>query len=253
MVTLEQAHRAVFAWMAARAEGRPARLPWPELAWLGLDFEPGELEPAPVGPLVGPEGLTLEDLRRRGYLPAAVLAWLAEVGWRNPGDHALQSRPEMLLAYRPEELGPGPVAFDGERLDEVQAIFALELTPGELLEGTLPLWRDLLGGEPTPGQRQDLEGLALLYGAEVHLLPDFPRLAGFYAKAPEAPGLPALAERFRALEPWDAETLQPALDALSHRDREAMSTCVTGVPESPGLAEVLALLGRERVVSRLAR
>lgn len=247
MVTLAQAHQGVFAWMADRAAGRTARLPWPSLTWLGLDFQAGELEPVPVGPLVG--GPSLEELRERGYLGAAVLAYLAEVGWRDPEEHALQSKPEMLLSFRVEDLSPDPVAFDPERLDEVQAVFALELTPGELVDGTLPAWRTLLGGEPTPAQRRDLEALALLYGGEVHLLPDFPRVAGFYATAPEGPGASVRLE----VDAWDSLPLEEALAELSEEEREAVATAVTGSPETPGLAEVLAILGRETVLARLRR
>lgn len=245
--TLAQAHQGVFAWMAARAAGRTARLPWPELAWLGLDFQVGELEPVPVGPLQG--GPSLGELKREGYLGVAVLSYLAEIGWRNPEEHVLQSKPEMLLSFRVEDLAPDPVAFDPARLDEVQAVFALELTPAELVDGTLASWRALLGADPTAAQRRDLEALALLYGPEVHLLPDFPRLAGFYARPPETPAAPVALHA----DPWDAPELEEALAGLSSAEQEAVATAVTGSPTTPGLAEVLALLGREKVLGRLRR
>lgn len=234
MVTLAQAHQGVFAWMAARSAGQVARLPWPGLAWLGLDFVPGPLEPVPVGPLVG--GPSLDELRSRGYLGAAVLAYLAEVGWRDPSSHVLQSRPEMLLSFSVADLSPSATDFSQERLDEVQAVFALELTPGELVDGTLAEWRELLGGEPSPEQRRDLEALALLYGPEVHLLPDFPRLCAFYARDPGGDGCPV-----------------DSLEDLSVEEQEAVSLAVTGSPSCPALAEVLAVLGPEKVMARLRR
>lgn len=234
MVTLAEAHQGVFAWMAARSSGRVALLPWPSMAWLGLDFVPGPLEPVPVGQLVG--GPSLEELRSRGYLGAAVLAYLAEVGWRDPSSHELQSKPEMLLSFSVADLSVSSTDFSQERLDEVQAVFALELTPGELVEGTLDAWRELLGGEPSVSQRRDLEALALLYGPEVHLLPDFPRLCAFYARDPGGVGCAV-----------------DSLDDLSLEDQEAVSLAVTGSRSCPALAEVLAVLGPEKVMARLRR
>lgn len=248
MVTLAQAREAVLAWAAARRAGRPVRLPeaWHrDLEWLGLDVDgDGPPPKVPGGPLTGAEGWTLDRLRREGYVPEGVLSYLGELGW--PESHAWLTRPELILEYREEELSPDPVAFDGERLDEVNGQFLEELTPAELLERSLPFWPEL---QPTEEQRLDLEALALLYASEVRRLSDFPRLVGFYVDDPPARPLPELAAALATVDPWDAALLEEALRDVE--DPEAVEIALTGATGAPDLAAVMALVGREATLRRL--
>lgn len=275
---LAAAREAVFGWMAARKAGVPLLVEgdpaWREdLAWLGLDLDEGS-QPAPVlrvrdgdrlapegpvlrlAPLRGAEGWTLADFRRRGDLGETLLATLGRLGWPDAEARRHLCRIELLLQYRPEELDPTPVEFDLEDLEEVQLHFMEELTPAELVERSLPFWREqgLLAGDPDGDLRRDLEALALLYGPELQRLPDFPRAAAFRVQDPPPLAderLRGLATALEAVEPWDSDALFEALADTDPDTWELAERAVTGTAPTPGLPEVMALAGREATLRRL--
>ncbi len=279
---LVSAREAVFGWMAAHRLGVPLLLAgedpaWrEELEWLGLDpgsaappARPGAVlrvrdgdRPSPgepvllLAPLRGAEFWSLARLRQRGDLGETALAVLGALGWPDREARRHLSRIELLLQYRPEELDPTPVQFDPELFDEVQRHFMEELTPAELLHRSLPFWHEqgLLEGEPEGALRQDLEALALLYGAELQRLSEFPGVASFLVREPQVSAdtdLSALARALESVDPWDSDTLLEALGDLDPQTWEAAERVVTGHSPTPGLPEVMALAGREAVLRRL--
>src|SRR5690606_10059866 len=72
--------------------------------------------------------------------------------------------------------------------------------------------------------------------------------------------LDACGETLRALEPWDEATMEPAMRALAESKGvgagkllQPLRVALVGSAASPGIFEVMALLGRERTLARIAR
>lgn len=279
---LVAAREAVFGWMAARTGKVPLLLKgedpvWrKELTWLGLDFDagpapegPGEVlrvrdadRPMPPGPVLrlpalrGAQEWSLTRLQGQGDLGAAVLAFLASLGWSDRPGRAHLSRIELLRQFRPEELDPAPVCLDFADFDEIQRHFMEELTPAELVDLSFPFWREqgLLGEEPQGELRRNLEALALLFGFELTRLTEFPRRAAFLLREPPPlgdPHLPTLALALEEVHPWDSEALMEAVGDLDPQTWEAAERALAGDSPTPGLPEILALVGRETALRRL--
>lgn len=220
-----------------------------------------------LAPLRGAEHLHLDGLRRQGYLPEALLSYLGELGWRTPGGRQFLTRPELALHFTLEGLQPEPADWDPARLEEIQERFSAELTPAEWVERSLGFWQEegLLEPPLEKRQRMELEALALLYADRMRHLTDFPRQVAFYVRDPQpdpaegsrvqacAPRLAGLLPALEGLEEWDSLPLEDLVAGLDGPSLEALEIVVTGRTGTPGLAEVMALVGREAVLRRLRR
>jgi glutamyl-tRNA synthetase len=218
------------------------------------------------------------EYKRLGYLPEAMVNFLALLGWSPGGDRELMSRAELIEAFALEGISGGNAVFNAEKLDWMNGQYIARLSADELAARVEPflleagLWSD----HPTPEQRATLVGVVQLLRPRAKRLTDFveqgrPFLADtveYEADAVEkhlaAPALKdhvsALALALRTVDPFDEPHVEATVrgtaserglkaGALIHATRVA----VTGRATSPGLFEVLVLLGRERTVDRLLR
>ncbi len=141
----------------------------------------GEREPEflHLGLILGPDGKKLskrhgaesvEEHRKKGYLPEALVEYLALLGWSHPeGKEEFDGLDDLAREWDPSRLGASPATFDADRLLFVNARHIRAL-PAEDLYGRLELFLK----EPLP------EGRALLaveaMREEMRLLSDAPRL-----------------------------------------------------------------------------
>jgi len=218
------------------------------------------------------------EYKRLGYLPDAMVNFLALLGWSPGDDREVMSRQELIDAFALEGISGGNAVFNTEKLDWMNGQYIARLSPDELVSAVTPHLREvgLWPEHPTPEQRTTLERLLELLRPRAKRLTDFVEQARpflmdtveYEADAIEkhlaAPGLDehvsALVSALRTLAPFDEPHVEAAVrgtaserglkaGALIHATRVA----VTGRTTSPGLFEVLVLLGRERTVDRLSR
>jgi glutamyl-tRNA synthetase len=216
------------------------------------------------------------EYARQGYIPEGMVNFLALLGW-SPGssDQELFAMQELVERFTLEGISGGNAVFNTEKLDWFNHQHLLRLDDRELVGRLEPLLRDEDLWRPslnTTTFEWFQEVLALLK-PRAKRLTDYveglrPFLDGAIAYDPEAVArhlsAPGLADHLRALVavyqsgPFDAPALEAALrhvaeergvkaGVLIHATRIAM----TGRMVSPGLFEMLALLGRDRVLTRL--
>jgi len=219
---------------------------------------------------------SVTEYRRAGYLPDAMVNFLALLGWSPGDDRELMSRDELVAAFTLEHISGGNAVFNPEKLDWMNQQYIMRLPPdalGRLLQPLLAdagLWRD----DYAAGQRDWYLTLVGLFQPRLTRLTTFvdearpyltdtleydaAAVAKHLAKPEIAAPLESLIKSYEQLPAFDKTALEAALrataeqhgvkaGALIHPARVA----VTGRAVSPGLFEVLELLGRERVLKRL--
>lgn len=115
-----------------------------------------------LGVILGPDGkklskrhgaASIEEFRRGGYLPEAVVNHLALLGWSHPeGKEFFASLGELADEWTPERLGASPSTFDPERFLGLNAEHIRSLDAENLRERMEPF----LGGEPLPEGRESV-------------------------------------------------------------------------------------------------
>ena len=217
------------------------------------------------------------EYARNGYLPEAMVNFLALLGWSPGGDRELMSREDLVAAFGIKGISGSSAVFNTEKLDWMNGQYIAALSPDALVDRVSPLLSDA-GLLAAPSARaRDPEWLARLLALlqpRAKRLTDFPGQARPFLVdeveyAPEAvekhlgtPGLrehvDALADALAACEPFDESRVEVVLRELAtargvkagpliHATRVAM----TGRTASPGIFDVLVLLGRGRTVARL--
>jgi glutamyl-tRNA synthetase len=218
------------------------------------------------------------EYERQGYLPEAMVNFLALLGWSPGGDEELLSRDALVQRFAVEGISTGNAVFNTEKLDWFNHQYLGQLTDDALIERLRPwleragLWHDDLAGT----RRHWFVQVLTLLRPRCKRLPDFVDGARPFLEAPAAydpdgaakhlaaPGLRAHLEALRGayaeLTAFEDGELERALrlvadtrgikaGALIHATRLAM----TGRTVSPGLFEMLRLLGRDDVLARLDR
>ena len=215
------------------------------------------------------------EYERQGYIPEGMTNFLALLGWSPGGDDELFTTRKLIDRFTLEGISGGNAVFNTEKLDWFNHQHLLRLSDEELLTRLVPLleaaglWRQSLTTSEFAWIRKVL---ALLKPRAKKLTECVEGLRPFLADPQEydadavrkhlsAPGISehvgALREIFSDAT-FDEVTLEQRLrqlaeqrgikaGALIHATRIAM----TGRMVSPGLFEMLALLGRERVIARL--
>jgi glutamyl-tRNA synthetase len=219
---------------------------------------------------------SVTEYARQGYLPEAMVNFLALLGWSPGTDQELFARDELVAAFALDGISGGNAVFNPEKLDWMNAQHLLRLPPDELVRRVRPeleaagLWSDDLQDE----RRAWFDRLLALLLPRVKRLGEFapqatPFLGEIEGYDPAAvskhlgsPGIAehvrAIADAYRTLDPFDEPATEAALRALAESRGvkfgalvHATRIALTGRAVSPGLFETLVLIGRERSVRRL--
>jgi glutamyl-tRNA synthetase len=207
----------------------------------------------------------VDEFRRSGYLPDALVNFLALLGWAPDGETTIMSRTELVERFSLQRVTPSPAQFDYAKLDWMNGVYIRALPPDEFAHA-LVIW---LGEQGYDWDAQLVRKAAPLVQEKISRLDEFPGYARFFFEdvAPDpaevdggAPVIAAARAALAELEPFTAETVEAALravlDELGLKPRQGFQPiriAVTGSKVSPGLFESIELLGRERTLERLNR
>ena len=207
--------------------------------------------------------VTVEEFRAAGYVPDALVNFLALLGWSYDDRTTIMSREELVARFTLERVAASPATFDYEKLDWMNGMYLRAVSPEEYAGTLVAYLRER--GYDWPEER--IRAAAPLAQAKIERLGQFPEYAGFLfgPVEPDAaqldgggPVLREATEALRETEPFDASQVEATLRALAERlglkPRDAFQpirVAVTGSKVSPGLFESIALLGREETLARL--
>ncbi len=239
-------------------------------------------------PLIhGPDGaklskrhgaLGVEAYRALGYLPVAMRNYLVRLGWAH-GDQEIFSTEEMVQAFDLPAIGRAPARLDLAKLDSINGHYIRQTSDADLvaeIERLLPHLPD--GGDladkmtpalraklvaAMPGLKERAKTLVELIDSARYLYADRPLPLDEKAVAqmtPEARSLIGNVSRDLAMvDPWSAETAEAAVRAYAERSgvklgqvAQPLRAALTGRTTSPGIFDVLAVLGKAESLARIA-
>jgi glutamyl-tRNA synthetase len=239
-------------------------------------------------PLIhGPDGsklskrhgaLGIDAYRAMGYLPAALRNYLVRLGWSH-GDQEMFSTEEMLAAFDLPQIGRSPARFDFAKLENLDGHYIRHSNDADLLAAIDQLLPHLAGGAAlaamlTPTVRQQFLAampslkeraktlLDLIDGAH-YLLTNRPLALDDKAATVLTPDakvlLTDITAELSAVEPWTTAATEEAVRAFAERKgaklgaiAQPLRAALTGRTTSPGIFEVLSVLGKAESLARIA-
>ena len=238
-------------------------------------------------PLIhGPDGsklskrhgaLGIDAYRAMGYLPVALRNYLVRLGWSH-GDQEIFSTDEMIAAFDLPQIGRSPARFDFAKLESLNGHYIRTSADQDLLAAIDQLLPHLADGDKvaaklTPGARAQLLAVMpslkeraktlvdLIDGAHF-LFADRPLHLDDKAKGiltPEAKALIGdIKAEFTTVDPWTAAATEGVVRTYAERTgaklgavAQPLRAALTGRTTSPGIFEVLAVLGKTESLARL--
>jgi glutamyl-tRNA synthetase len=238
-------------------------------------------------PLIhGPDGsklskrhgaLGVDAYRAMGYLPVAMRNYLVRLGWSH-GDQEIFSTQEMIKAFDVPQIGRSPARFDFAKLESINGHYMRETPETELLAEIERILPHIAGGAELaarltpelrgkliaamPGLKERaktllelLDGARFLTGSRPIALDD---KASALLTADARAMLGEIAAELEAVEPWTAAQSEQALRTFADKKgaklgsvAQPLRAALTGRTTSPGIFDVLAVLGKTESLARL--
>ena len=207
-----------------------------------------------------------------GLLPEAVENYLLRLGWGH-GDSETISREEAIAWFGLEAVGRSPSRFDLKKLENINGHYLRAADDGRLTALIAPQVAAALGRELTAADDALLQRTMPELKKRASNLNDLASGCLFYLRnrpipmdegaikllASATPGLLDRARaRFAAQDDWSAAALEQAARDMAESDglklgqiAQPLRAAVTGSAQSPGLFEVLEVLGKHEVLGRI--
>jgi len=219
-------------------------------------------------------GVSVEEYKREGFLPEALVNYLVLLGWMPRDGREVMPLAEAVKLFDINEMNDVQAKFDIQKLRWLNSEYIMHKPDGELL----PLVRERLAGAGIDAARaadDDLAKVLGLYKVRLKTLSDFPAMTECFFRddfAVEEGGravlekpenrelLAVLAERLGAAAQWSHDAIEKAFrDLIEERKIKAgvvihpARMAVSGQSKGAGLFEMMEVLGRDRVLERLRR
>ena len=224
--------------------------------------------------------VAVQEFRRRGFLPETLRNYLALLGWSHPSGEERLDDDAVIAAFALEDVGRSAAAFDDEKLTAFNGERIRAMGPDELAERLLPHLdgtegeRALVDRPAGQAQLAVVRGLVPLIQERMQRLDEVEEYAAPFLiedvshdeASVEKVLRNELGAKVLAAVPavlaecsWDEASVEAALRALAQelevgfgKLAQPVRVAVTGTTVSPPLFGSLILLGRDRVLARLA-
>ena len=215
---------------------------------------------------------TYDDLLSQGYLPDAVLNYVALLGWSPGGERELFTLPEMIEVFTIDGISKSPAIFDLEKLNYFNSEYIRALTPEAFAEKARPYIRSAVKNEDI-----SVQAIATILQARCEKLSDIPEKIDFFDSLPDYSTelfihkksktdesisldmLKAAQSVLKALPEWTSEGIHDMLINLAEKLGVKNATlmwpvriAISGKAVTPGGAvEICWILGRDETLRRI--
>jgi glutamyl-tRNA synthetase len=222
--------------------------------------------------------LGVEAYRAMGYLPAALRNYLVRLGWSH-GDDEVMSLDDMIRWFDIDDVNKGAARFDFQKLEALNGLHMRKMDDAELLDifiATLPYLengaaiseglnedrkKQLLAALPGLKERAKTlvelaDGAAFLFAARPLAMDE--KAAVLLGEKPRTTLRGAL-DALKNVNDWNAATTEAAIREFAVANElklgaaaQPLRAALTGKSTSPGVFDVLAVLGREESLARIS-
>ncbi len=219
---------------------------------------------------------SVTQYRDEGYLPDALVNYLALLGWSYDDSQTLFPREELIEKFSLEKISKNPAVFDIQKLDWMNGVYIREMALDELYAAALPIWQraELLPTSPTEVQTAAAQQILAQVQPRLKHLTDIEAMTYYFfsdelryndkavkkvlLKKQAREILSHLLPQLEGLDSFDEASLGQVFDgAQAAFERklgdiiQPVRVAVTGTNVSPGIYDVLMILGRERTCQRI--
>ena len=219
----------------------------------------------------------LNQYIEKGYLPDAMMNYLARLGWSLDATQEIFTRAELVEKFTLDRVNSSPASHDPDKLFWIQGEWMKTLSLDAKIDGALPyLAREGLAPDPATPEFRERVGLVVqALGDRLKVFSDILTLGRYFftetlthdpdavKKRLKKDGVPTLLRELdgvlATVEPYDLATLEKAVHAYAESHGHPMGQVVnplrvatTGQGVGPGLYDCLAILGRESCRARIA-
>ncbi|MBI9084753.1 MAG: glutamate--tRNA ligase [Desulfobacterales bacterium] len=219
--------------------------------------------------------MSVTAYRDMGYLPGAVINYLVRLGWSH-GDQEFFTREELIEKFSLEHIGKSAGIFDLEKLQALNADHIMAAKPADLFAPLCPFLEKHMEGlqgelkcdawmekvietlQPRSKTLEDMADQARFYFGDTVDYEE--KAAKKILKPAAAEPVQCLVEELKQLDPFEEKALENAFQAVMDKTglklgkiAQPVRVALTGRTASPGIFEIVALLGRKTVLQRLEK
>ena len=212
------------------------------------------------------------EYQKMGFLPEAMLNYLARLGWSH-GDQEIFTKKELMEKFDLSVVGKSPSVFDIQKCTWVNSQHLLKKTDVELVELSLPYFADMgitikdkeYTARALHSEREKAKTLKELSEITAFYLRDEvvydPAAVSQWLNDEGKSKLKKLKENIETLKTFDETSLKTIFEQTMQEMgifkmvelAQPVRVALCGSTKSPGIYEVMLILGKERVLHRLGR
>jgi glutamyl-tRNA synthetase len=215
--------------------------------------------------------MSVTAYRDMGFLPDAFINYLVRLGWSH-GDQEFFTRDELIEVFNLENIGRSAGIFDLDKLQALNAEHIMAASPQDLVAPLKPFMKkagiEIEAGDyieqvietlqPRSKTLADMADAALFYYQGDIVYDE--KAAKKFLKAASLKPLKLLADKLEALDDYTQSGLEEVFKAVMDETElklgkiaQPVRVALTGRTASPGIFEIIAILGRDRVIPRLQK
>lgn len=213
--------------------------------------------------------VAVEDYRAKGYLPHALVNFVALLGWNPSASEEIFTMQELIDSFELSRVNKGGAVFNREKLDWMNSEYLRKMSPAEIADLVFPLVEER-GYSVSPDY---LVQVVRLMQERAHTLWDFVDFASYFYAPPtefdekykskhwtEASKelIRGVLPKLEAVDVWNVSVLETVIRAYSERHGVSagkmihpLRLAVTGRGMGPGLFELLEVIGQKECMSRV--
>ncbi len=218
---------------------------------------------------------SIEEYRKRGYLPQAMVNYLSLLGWSHPELKEIISLDELIKVFDLDRVSKNPAVYDEKKLTWMNGQYVRNLPDDEFYEYAKPFIVPKLFSEEEYTTNKKWITLALKsVKSEVETLVELPEKLSVYLEEPEVDSalrtnleksgvlmaFKSLQNAYESLDEWKVEDILKVTKKVLKESKvkgkdfyHPLREILTGKDSGPDLVNLIFLLGRENVVSRLKK